>query len=258
MNELEKIKTGNKKLAENLKQLSGTEDSRVAILAAIYIRVNDELRLQNVKDVRKDIAYGAKDFGQLPEKYVGSMNSIVKSYIEEINRLMKIYNDEFINIHNTLYSAEEEQKTYFFKLRETTVMKNVCILAEKPKEEYEFLDKEILDYKKKLALYERVIARCDKEFEACKNRRENDFKELFEIKQEQALAVITKENLFSKIIKKIRNKFHGYESFSKNVLQKHAARINKMKTETVNLYINNVKQDIVNFSSEIDEMVENA
>ena len=69
------------------------------------------MRLQNIQDVRKDISYSAKDFGQLPEKYVESMNSIVRSYIEEINRLMKVYNEEFININNTLYNAEEKMVT---------------------------------------------------------------------------------------------------------------------------------------------------
>ena len=137
-------------------------------------------------------------------------------------------------------------------------MKNVCILAGKLKEEYEVLDYEINSCKRQLFLYERIIARCDKEFEDCKNRRERDFKELFEVKQEQALAIIRRENIISKILKKIRNKFHGYENFSKTVLQKYASKINKMKTEVISLYINNVKQDIVNFSGEVDAMIEKA
>ena len=258
MDIVENMKTDNKTLAEDLKQLAGTESSRVSVLAAIYIRVNEKMRLQNIQDVRSDISYGAKDFGLLPEKYVSNMNSIVKSYIEEINKFMKAYNDEFINIQNTLHSAEQKQKYYFFKIREATIMKNVCILAEKPEEEYEVLDQDILNYKKKLVLYERVIARCDKEFEDCKNRRERDFKELFEIQQEQSLAVVTKQNAISRFIRKIKNKFHAYEKFSKTVLQRHASKLNKMKTEIISNYVSNVKQDIVNFSSEIDGMTENA
>ena len=52
-------------------------------------------------------------------------------------------------------------------------------------------------------------------------------------------------------INKIRNKFHSYEKFSKIVLQKHASKINKMRTETIALYVNKVKKDILRFSGEV-------
>lgn len=248
------VSAENKILINDLKQLAGAEESRVSIISAIYIRLNDEMRLKNIQDVKKDISYGAKSFGQLPEKYAVSMNSIVRSYIEEINKFMKAYNDQFINVLNVIHNAEQKQKYYFYKIRENTIMKSVCILAGKPEDSYKVLDEEILDYKKKLVLYERIIARCDKEFEDCKNRREEDFKELFEIKQEQALAVVQKVNPITKIINKIKNMFHGYENFSKYVLQKYAARINKMKVETIEMYVNKTKQNTVNFASEIEEM----
>ena len=214
------------------------------------------MRLQNIQDVKKDISYGAKDFGQLPEKYVENMGSIVRSYIEEINKFMKIYNDEFINIQSILQNAEEKQKYYFFKLREVNIMRNVCILAEKPKETYQALDEDINKYKRKLVIYEKIIDKCDKEFEKCINSREEDFKELFEINQEQALTIVNKSNPIIKIVQKLKNMFHGYEKFSKYVLQKHASKINKLKTETINLYDRKIKENIVNFSNEIDNMIE--
>lgn len=213
------------------------------------------MRLQNIQDIKRDISYGARDFGQLPEKYAASMDSIVRSYIQETNHFMKVYNDEFINIQNILQMAEEKQKYYFFKIREINVMKSICALAEKPEYSYQELDLEIRKYKKKLGIYERIIARCDKEFEACKNRREQDFKELFEIKQEQALAIIPNRNLLTKMMMKFKNMFHGYENFSKYVLQKHAAKINSMKTETIGMYSDKIKQSMTNFSGEIEAML---
>ena len=216
------------------------------------------MRLQNIQDTRKEISYSAKDFGLIPEKYIDSMNSIVRSYIEQTNRFMKAYNDRFINIQNVLYNAEEKQKYYFFKIREVSVMKKICELAEKPEESYQVLNQEINGYKKKLAIYERIIAMCDKEFEECKNKREEDFKELFEISQENSLAVIIKQNPIIKIFTKIKNKFCGYKKFSKVVLQKHALRINKMKTETITNYINKAKQDILRFSDEVESLVGNS
>ena len=136
-------------------------------------------------------------------------------------------------------------------------MKNICILAEKDPKEYAPLDSQIKTYRKKIGICERIIARCDKEFEDCKIRREQDFKELFEIKQEQALVVIKKYNILDRIINKIKNKFNGYENFSKFVLQKHSAKLNRMRTETINEYINKTKRDRRSFDSEMEVLLSN-
>ena len=215
------------------------------------------MRLQNIQDVKKDISYGAKSYGQLPEKYDENMNSIVRSYIKETDKFMKAYNDEFINIQNILQNAKEKQKYYLFKIQELMIMKNVCVLLQKPKELYEELDEEINNYKQKINTYEKVISKCDKEFEECKIRRNREFKELFEIKQEQSLALVQKQNFILKLFIKLKNKFQGYKNFSRFVLQKYFNKINQMKTETIDNYIKNVKEDMLNFSSEINEIIEN-
>ena len=258
LNGLEQVETENKKIASDMGQLAETEESRLSVITAIYVKLNNEMRLQNIQDIKKDISYGAKDFGQLPEKYTASMESIIRSYIQEINQFMKVYNDAFINIQNILKSAEERQKYYFFKIRETVVMRQICILAEKQPEEYAVLDNQIKEYRKKLGIYEKIIMMCDKEFENCKNQREQDFKELFEIKQEQALAVIQKRTIFHKIWNKIKNTWHGYENFSKFVLQKHAAKINRLKTETLSAYITKIRQNTNSFTGEVQVVLENS
>lgn len=255
LNGFENIEAENKKIASQMKQLAGTEDSRLSVVTAVFVRLNNDMRLENMQDIRRDISYGAKDYGLLPEKYVNSMDSIVKSYIQETNRFMKAYNDEFMNIQNVLKSAEERQKYYFFKIRETIVMKRICELAGKAPDEYTQLDEQIKTYRKKLGIYEKIIMRCDKEFEACKNRRAQDFKDLFEVKQEQALAIIQKQNLLTKLINRFKNRLHGYEMFSRNILQKHAGKINRMKTETIGKYIIKTKQNSMTFDSEIKELI---
>jgi len=258
LNGLEQVEEENKKIASDVGQLADTEETRLSVITAIFVRLNNEMRLQNIQDIKKDISYGAKDFGQLPEKYTTNMESIIRSYIQEINQFMKVYNDEFINIQNILKSAEERQKYYFFKIRETIVMRQICILAEKQPEEYTQLDSQISEYRKKLGIYEKIIMMCDKEFENCKNRREQDFKELFEMKQEQALAIVQKRSIFHKIWNKIKNQWHGYENFSKFVLQKHAAKINKIKTETLSTYITKIRESTNSFSGEVEVLLENS
>ncbi|MBR1539782.1 MAG: hypothetical protein IJ629_01135 [Clostridia bacterium] len=255
MNGLEQVEAENQKIASDMIQLAGTEDSRISVITAIFVRLNNEMRLENVQEIRRDISYGAKDYGLLPEKYVNSMDSIVRSYVQEINKFMKAYNDEFMNIQNVLKSAEERQKYYFYKIRETIVMRDICELAGKNPEDYKELDAQIKSYRKKLATYEKIIVRCDKEFEDCKIRRDQDFKDLFELKQENALAVIQKRNVITMLINKIKNRLNGYERFSKYVLQKHAGKLNRMRTETTGEYVTKIKKNILSFDSEIEGML---
>ena len=210
------------------------EENKISVISAVYIRLNNEMRMQNVQDIKKDISYRAKDFGLMPEKYITNMSEIVRSYIEQINRLMKVYNDRFMNIQNILYNAKESKKT---------------------EESYQVLNQEINEYKKKLAIYEQIIAMCDKEFEECKNNREMDFKELFEIKQENALAIIQHRNPLAKLINCFKTNIRRYDKFSKAVLKKYASTINNIRIETMSLYINKVKKDILIFSSRVNDVV---
>ena len=56
---------------------------------------------------------------------------------------------------------------------------------------------------------------------------------------------------------KIKNKFNGYQNFSKYVLQKHANKINDMKTGVMDSYSNKVKYNMTVFSREIDTLLGN-
>ena len=109
------------------------------------------------------------------------MDSITRSYIEQTNRFMQIYNNEFINIQNKLFLAEEEQKVLIFKTRKLAIMIDICKMLKKPQEVYRDYQEQVKGNKKKIAILEKVISRCSKEFEECKYRREKDFLELFDI-----------------------------------------------------------------------------
>lgn len=255
MKGFEQFEKENHKIVEDMRQLNETEGTRLAVITSIFIRDNNEMRLQNLQDVKKDISYGAKDYGQTPEKYNEIMNEIINSYIEEADIFMNAYNDEFLNIQNKFMNAEEKQKIYFAKIREVLLMKRICELAEKQESEYAELDKQLKNYRKKLGIYEKIIMRCDKEFEECKHRRSHDFFELFKINEEQSLVVVKKQNIFEKIIFKIKNIFNGYNNFSKYVLQKHIGKINRIKNETMNIYINEIKKNINNFDLEINNLL---
>jgi len=256
LDSIEQIQLENKKLIDEMTELARTEDLRASVNSAVFIRKNDELRLNHIIDINNDIIQGAKTFGQKPEKYVSSQDSIVKSYVEEINKFTKVYNEEYINIMHKIQMSTEHQKALMFKIQKISNTKQLYEIANKVDDNmFEEFDNNILEYKKQIKLYENVISRCDKEFESCKARRKQDFEELF--RTHEVLAIADNKNVFKKIVFKISNKFNGYENFSKYVLKRHANKIDEMKTGKVNKYVNKVKQNMVNFSYEIDNMLEN-
>ena len=66
-----------------------------------------------------------------------------------------------------------------------------------------------------------------------------------------------KNNFFQKIFDIFKKKVNGYENFSKFVLQKHASKINRMKTETMEQYENKEKKNINVFLNDVEEILRN-
>lgn len=233
------------------------------------------------KRLEKIFILGAKTFRQLPETYALSEESIIKSYVEQINKFMRSYNEQYLNIQTHIQRAEEQQKVFMFKSCKLSNDKKLFMLTEEyekfknkktnmideykrtnnielykeiqnlkdPSEKY---NKEINSLKNKIKLYENLINRCDIEFSECKTRRERDFKELFE--PEKAVAVNEKLSLYKRITRNLLNKLNGESKFSKLVIKKYADKINDLKVQKLDKYIDNIKRDTVIFSEEIEKM----
>lgn len=258
MNELEHVKEENQKIASDIVQLLQTEDAKIAVDTAVYIRLNNDMRLQNIQNIKKDISYKAKEYKRPLEKYTTNIDNIIKAYVEEMNRFMKAYNEEFMNIQSALRNAEIKQKEYFLQIRELVVMKNICMLAEKDKDTFSKLDDRIEEFRKKIGIYEKIITQCEEELQECKVRREQDFKELFGAEQEHVLALIPKTNLFSRMIKKFKMIWKGSKYFLKYALQKYESKIQQLKEGLTNEYVEKVKQQKNLFDRKIEAMLEKA
>ncbi|MCI8308671.1 MAG: hypothetical protein HFJ45_00285 [Clostridia bacterium] len=257
MNQLEQIKLENQNLIDKLKELAEIDEEKASVMSAIFIKTNDELRINNIKEIQTNMANKAKAFGVSPEKYIVRQESIIYSYIEQINKFMKSYNDEYINIKNKLQKAQENQKKLIFNTKKLSNGKKICILTNRVNEQIlNEYDNRIKKCKEQINSYEDIISRCEEEFEACRMRRENDFKELFsnnDIGNNKGLTIIKNNNIF----KRIKNIFNGYKEFSKHVLREYASRINDMKIETLEKHLTKIKKNMVDFSNEIDKMFEN-
>lgn len=283
INKIKELKKNNEEITYNITDLAGIEGSRAEIMSTIYIRKNKELRLKNIWDVENDFRTQARIFNQSPEKYTISQESIKRSYVEQINRFMREYNSRYISIQSEIYRAQENQKILMFKSCKCSNSKKVYMLSEgyqkfliqkqrminqydkthnfelynkieEMKDPCSIYDEKIMNYKRKIKLYENIITRCDKELENCTKDREEDFKKLFG--EEESLAI--KPSGYKFIINTIMNKLDGNNRFSKLVVKKHATRINNLKIKKMDECADKIKKDTVTFSKEIENMINNS
>ena len=117
MKGFEQFEKENIKIVEEIKQLNETEENRLAVITSLFVRENSDMRLENLQELKRNISYGAKNYGQNIEEYKGNINEIIKTYIDETNKFMSAYNEEFLNISKKFKNAEENQKKYFAKIR---------------------------------------------------------------------------------------------------------------------------------------------
>lgn len=282
MNPLEVIQKENEDIINNMTQLVQTETSRSELVSAVFVRTNIELRLQNIKEVEGEIINGAKYYGILPEKYVGMNESIKKSYIEQINKFMKSYNEQYMGIQSVLQRAEEKQKVLMFQSCKYSNNKRMYMLTENYKVFQDKKNSMIDEYKKTnniklyqeiqnlndpcsaynskienikndIKFYENIIARCDREFQDCRARRQRDFEEIFG--NSKQLAVVENKPFYVKLFRSLTNKFTGENRFSKYIIKKHSEKINNIKVNVMDQYVNKIKQDMVAFESEIEDMI---
>lgn len=280
ISKIKELKKRNDDISFDLTDLASTEGSRADIMSTIYMRKNRELRLKNLWYIENDFRTQARIFSQSPEKYAVSQESIKKSYIEQINRFMKEYNNRYMSIQSEIYRAEENQKILIFKSCKYSNSKRVLALSdtyrkflsqkEKMIEQYEKtndfriyekieslkdpciqFDEKIYDCKKQIKLYENIILKCDKELEVCTKEREKDFKELFEEEQ----AIIVKPTGYKALINSIMNKLDGEKRFSKLVVKKHANKVNELKMKKMGEYTDRIKQETVDFLEEIEKII---
>lgn len=284
INKIKELKKKNDSFIEEITNLVNTEGNRADVLASIYSRKNRELRLKNLWEIENNYRVQAKIFGQLPEKYAIEQESTQRAYVEQINRFMKEYNTAYTNIQIETQKAEEAQKTLMFKCYKFSNSKKMYMLSDGYKNfkakrkllinEYEKThdfniykriqefqdpavqyDKKIEYFRKQIKTYEKILLRCDKEFEECTKRREKDFQELFG----EDLGIELKKNFGIKsVIDAIMNKIDGKNRFSRFVVKRYANKINEIKTKKMDEYANKIKKESVAFSEEIENMLKNS
>lgn len=280
INKIKELKKSNDEFTYNITDLAGTENSRAEIMSSIYIRKNKELRLKNMSDIDNEFVTQGKIFNQSPEKYTVSQVSIKRSYIEQINRFMREYNSRYTTIQTEIHKAQESQKILMFKSCKYSNSKKIYMLSadyqnfliqkqqmiaqyrkdnnielykkiEDMKDPCFEYDEKIAKCKRQIKLYENIISRCDKEFENCTKRREEHFNKLFG--EEYSIAL--KPSGYKAIVNMIMNKLDGANRFSKLVVKKHASRINDLKIRKMDEYADKIKQETVDFSREIEDMI---
>lgn len=190
----------------------------------------EEIEKMQIEQVRTKIIQSANMYGIRKEIYEEQINDIVKKYKKSIEEVRNIYNCFYLNIVKMKQEAINNQKIAIANI--ITIINRI----EKDNSNYETNQETIKLCAKKKLDYGVIIDECDeriewsiKEIELCK--------ESIKLTNENKMLIV-KENIFSKIRKKIINILKGKTEFKNFLMQYERDTITKFKEKNSNIVAN--------------------
>lgn len=218
------------KLNENIKTLDNIENEISMVQLAIYQKKTYKLVELKLNEIRELFEQQAIFYNQKSKKYDLQINKIIEHYTIEINKLVNIYDNLYINVFKMMQNAINNQKI---------AIANIATLSER-------LDKEgIMDEEKqktkntiiacaqKKLNYGIIVDECKERIKWCIENVQIDINQIFVNNVNQ--LKIYKDNIFEKVKRMIINKIHGgnnYKKFLENYKIKYLKDIelkNKLK-----------------------------
>lgn len=198
------------KLNENIQDLESVENEIAMLQLAIYQKNVEKLKEDKMNEIKEFFNQQMRIYNQKNEKYREDIDDNINKYEEQIDRLIKAYDNLYINIFKIMESAINNQKI---------AIANIVTLREKLNKE-EINDMELQNIKniivacaQKKLNYAVIIDECKARIEWCIKNVQIDINEIFinNINQLQ----IYEENIFIKIRKKIFNRILGKRKFQR-------------------------------------------
>ena len=114
------------KLNENLYNLDKLENEISMIELAIYQKSLEELKNTKINEVRELFYQKARVYNQKIENYSNEINNNIEKYEIEIDRIINIYNNLYVNVFKIMESAINNPKI---------AIANIVTLTERIKKE---------------------------------------------------------------------------------------------------------------------------
>lgn len=214
------------KLNENMQNLENVENEISMLQLAIYQKNTEKLKECKLNEIRDFFEQQLRFYNQKSEKYEVEIEKNINKYKEQLEKLIYVYDNLYINIFKIMQNAMNNQKI---------AIANIVTLTEKLKEKTHN-DEEIQEIKnmimacaqKKLD-YAVMIEECKARMEWCIENVQTDINEVFinNIYQLQ----IYEDNVFTKIKRIIFNKISGKSKFKRFLENYENEYIKDIKTK---------------------------
>lgn len=198
------------KLNENMQNLENVENEISMLQLAIYQKNTEKLKECKLNEIREFFEQQLRFYNQKSEKYEVEIEKNINKYKEQLEKLIHVYDNLYINIFKIMQNAMNNQKI---------AIANIVTLTEKLKEKTHN-DEEIQEIKnmimacaqKKLD-YAVMIDECKARMKWCIENVQTDINEVFinNIYQLQ----IYEDDIFTKIKRIIFNKISGKSKFKR-------------------------------------------
>lgn len=198
------------KLNENLYNLDKLENEISMIGLAIYQKSLEELKNTKINEVREFFKQKARVYNQKIENYSNEINNNIEKYEIEIDRIINIYNNLYVNVFKIMESAINNQKI---------AIANIVTLTERIKKEdledveVEKIRNTIIACAEKKLNYAVIIDECKARIKWCIEDALNNIDEIF--KNNIYQLQIYDENIVNKIKRKFFNTILGKRSYKK-------------------------------------------
>lgn len=198
------------KLNENMQNLENVENEISMLQLAIYQKNTEKLKECKLNEIRGFFEQQSRFYNQKSEKYEVEIEKNINKYKEQLEKLIHVYDNLYINIFKIMQNAMNNQKIAIANIVTLTEK-----LQEKPNndEEIQEIKNMIMACAQKKLDYAVMIEECKARMKWCIENVQTDINEVFinNIYQLQ----IYEDNVFTKIKRIIFNKISGKSKFKR-------------------------------------------
>ena len=214
------------KLNENMQNLENVENEISMLQLAIYQKNTEKLKECKLNEIRGFFEQQSRFYNQKSEKYEVEIEKNINKYKEQLEKLIHVYDNLYINIFKIMQNAMNNQKIAIANIVTLTEK-----LQEKPNndEEIQEIKNMIMACAQKKLDYAVMIDECKARMKWCIENVQTDINEVFinNIYQLQ----IYEDNVFTKIKRIIFNKISGKSKFKRFLENYENEYIKDIKTK---------------------------
>lgn len=238
------------KLNENIQNLEIVDNEISMLQLAIYQKNVENLKERKINEIREFFEQQLKFYNQKSEKYEIEIENNISKYKEQLERLINVYDDLYVNVFKMMQNATDNQKI---------AMANIVTLTEKlhneklTDEEMQKVKNAILACAQKKLNYAVIIDECKARLKWCIDNVQIDINEVFVSNLHQ--LQLYEDNIFSKIIRTISNKISGKTKF-KNFLKNYEGEYVKNIKSKNNIKVLNTAATLKGIIKQMKEVKE--